>query len=208
MFPHHLLRFVVALVGSLAINSPAFAFENLDGKTTTIRLEAHEQRQAGKITGCGLLFTHLFPDNAYRNGGMVLVNGGIEVMFFDKRMVWTIKIHPNDVVQKNIGKNLDISGFTPTHAWINGGEFDSSRYEVNRTKGEDGSFIAAGGEGFFEAVELIMAADRLRFGFQRITGGIDATTEAILVSGPEDIERQARIARCVRELVQNMRSQQ
>jgi hypothetical protein len=128
-------------------------------------------------------------------------------MLFEKQVFWTIKIHPNDLIMSNTGGKLDSKSFSPTHIWVNGGDFDSNNFKSSRSQSDDGSFILAGSDGFLEAVELIVMANRLRLGFQRTNGGIDATTEAVLVSGPADIERQERIGRCVSDLARNIRSQ-
>ena len=177
------------------------------GNGRTLRLEAYEQRQAGQISGCGLQFTHAFHDTVYRDGGLVLVSGSVELMRFGPQAVsWTIKFKLSDVMHGAGTESPNLRPFTPTNGWVTAGRFDSTRYAVNSFQCENGAFCVEGIEGAAEASNLFTEADSMRFGIQRVADGIDATTEVVLVNGPEDIERQTRAGRCLSDLTRAMRA--
>lgn len=142
-----------------------------------------------------------------RNGAMVLVNGIFEIMRLGPRDVaWTLKIQPFDVVRETNAQQLSLSAYHPTYAWVSSGDFDSNRGQVNRFRCADGSFCLAGGEGLNDATELLLEARRLRLGIQRRVGGSDAVTDIVLVSDQRDLERQARLGRCMSDFTRTMRT--
>jgi len=159
-------------------------------------------RADGQLRGCSMLFNVGIRDYAYRNGGVVVVRGGLDILALrPDALAWTVRIAPRDISWNSTSRNYDAAPFSPAHGWIAVSNFSSADRESRQFQCEGGGYCAAGADGIVEASTGAVSAQSLQFGFRRSGGSIDATGRVDLARTPRDLQQQAEFGRCVATLV-------
>lgn len=166
----------------------------------THRYEAHEQRSSGAITGCGMLFTVGVRDDIYRNGGVIMVAGGLEVMSLRPgNIIWTVKLVPTDVIWDDAVGDGRTVVFDPPYGWLSVGSFSSAGQDATRFRCEGGGFCAAGQQGLTSAVAGLLNSPTITLGMRRSGGQLDI--QGTVQGGQTSPFEQERFGRCIRGLL-------
>lgn len=168
----------------------------------------HEQRQAGQLSGCGVIFNVGFRDTAYRNGGIVFVRGGVEILNLRPgQLIWTVKIQPTDVVWSEQANDFQIRPFSPSHAWVSVGGFSSAGSEGTQFQCDQGGFCAGGVTNLETLIPSLIDATSIQFGMRRGSGTIDATGRVNVNRNTGDRGERQRFGQCVGNLIERALSQ-
>lgn len=167
-------------------------------------VSAEEQRSAGAVTGCGMVFNVGLRDHVYRNGGVIVVNGSIYVQLLNgNALVWFVKLLPTDVFWNQSIAEIQTSNFDPPYGWISAGSFSSARNEISSFRCENGGFCAGGSTNIAAAAEGVMRSESLLFGLRRPGGNLDVQGR-VLFAGPQGAAQQQRFASCIVNLANRL----
>ncbi len=170
----------------------------------TNAVSVDEQRAAGALTGCGMVFNVGLRDHIYRGGGVVVVNGSINIQLLQNgTLIWSVKLVPTDVSWNSNTRDIQTSVFDPSYGWISAGSFSSAQNEAARFRCENGGFCAGGNANIVEAIDGIMQGGSLSFGFRRTGGTLDVQSR-VLIAGQQGAAQQQRFTSCIVNLADRL----
>jgi hypothetical protein len=158
----------------------------------TISVKFTEERQGGKLTGCGLMFSQIVRDYADRDGGAVLIEGAVAIVQVKpQRWATWLKVCPSDLRHGKDGKFQPGPAFKPAYAYATiGGQSTVGKEHVADACPEEVGYC----NGYTDvplvgAMVQLPTTRRLTVAYQRHRPGIDVTTSIDL--RPDDHSAEA-----------------
>lgn len=207
---NHLLISTLLIMGLLAHQTDAQQRPSVSGSadtsdSRTISVKFTEERQGGKLTGCGLSFRQLVHDYADRNGGLVLIEGAVAIVQAHPKLLATwLKVFPSDLVKGKDNKLL-ARPFKPSYAYATIGNLSTAGKEMipDACVGEIGYCNGYADDALLAATAGLPQSGRLTVAYQRHKPGIDVSTPIDLTAhSMEEEEPYDAYLRCGYTLLQ------
>jgi hypothetical protein len=164
--------------GAVAQHPPSVTGNTASPSAVTLSVEFAEERQGGRLTGCGIRFSQMVRDHADRDGGLVLIEGVIAITQASPKLLVTwLKVFPSDVSRGPDGKPRS-RPFKPTYAYATIGGLTTAGKErvADVCPAERGFCNGSPSDALLAAMVQLPASRSLVVAYQRHRPGIDVIT--------------------------------